>query len=62
MAIKYSKKPLRMFFRAINLFFSKGNQTDALVQKSYDRLSVGYDDSWTNHMRDLTEALKGCIL
>lgn len=57
MVIKYRKKPLKMFFRALSLFFSRGNRTDALVQKSYDRLSSGYDDSWTNHMRGLTEAL-----
>lgn len=57
MARKYRKKPLRMFFRAMSLFFSKGNQTDALVQKSYDRISSGYDETWTRHMRDLTEAL-----
>ena len=57
MALKYRKKPLRMLFRALSLFFSKDDQTDNLVQKSYDRLSFGYDNSWTDHMRDLTEAL-----
>ncbi|MBW8014824.1 MAG: methyltransferase domain-containing protein [Planctomycetes bacterium] len=57
MTKKYRKKPLKMFFRLMNLFFSRGNQSDALVRKSYDRLSVDYDDSWTNHMRDLTEVL-----
>jgi hypothetical protein len=54
---RYYKKPLKMFLRVMHLFFSKGNRTDGLVQKSYDRLSCGYDDSWTNHMRGLTEAL-----
>lgn len=41
----------------MNLYFSRVNRSDPLVRKSYDRLSAGYDDSWTDHMRDLTEAL-----
>lgn len=28
-----------------------------LVQKSYDRISGGYDQAWTGHMQDLTAAL-----
>ena len=27
------------------------------MEKSYDRISTGYDQSWTNHMRDLTSKL-----
>lgn len=54
---KHRKKPLRMLLRVMSLYFSRVNRSDALVRKSYDRLSDGYDDSWTGHMRDLTEAL-----
>ena len=57
MAKKYRKKPLKMFFRVLRLLFSKANRTEGLVQKSYDRISTGYDETWTHHMRDLTEAL-----
>ena len=57
MARKYRKKPLKMFFRVLRLLFSQSNQTEGLVQKSYDRISTGYDETWTHHMRDLTEAL-----
>jgi ubiquinone/menaquinone biosynthesis C-methylase UbiE len=57
MTIKKRKKLFKTFFHLLHLFFFKGNRTDGLVQKSYDRLSCGYDDSWTNHMRGLTEAL-----
>lgn len=52
-----NKKPFQLFFRIIHLFFSSQNQTQKLVSQSYDRISTGYDDTWTNHMRDLTTAL-----
>lgn len=46
-----------MLMHVLRLFFSKNNQTDSLVQKSYDRISSGYDETWTGHMRDLTSEL-----
>jgi ubiquinone/menaquinone biosynthesis C-methylase UbiE len=51
------KKPFKMFFQVLKLFFSENNQTGSLVQKSYDRISTGYDETWTHHMRDLTSVL-----
>lgn len=53
------KKPFKMLVRVSRLFFSKDNRTDSLVQKSYDRISAGYDETWTDHMRDLTSDLIG---
>ena len=43
--------------RLAYLFFIKSNNCDNLVKKSYDRISTGYDQIWTNHMRDLTASL-----
>jgi ubiquinone/menaquinone biosynthesis C-methylase UbiE len=37
--------------------FSKNNRTESLVEKSYDRISSSYDETWTQHMRELTCAL-----
>ena len=51
------KKPLKLFFRILRLYFSSRNQTEKWVSQSYDRISPGYDNTWTNHMRDLTAAL-----
>jgi ubiquinone/menaquinone biosynthesis C-methylase UbiE len=51
------KKPFKMFFRVLRLYFSSRNQTEKWVSQSYDRISHGYDNTWTNHMRDLTSAL-----
>jgi len=43
-----------MLVRTLGLYFSNKNQTDTLVQQSYNRISVDYDQTWTCHMRDLT--------
>lgn len=51
------KKPLKMFLRVLSLYFSRQNQMENLVCKSYDRISTGYDEIWTHHMRDLTAVL-----
>lgn len=45
-----------MLFRLVSLLTKSGPKDD-LVKKSYDKISYGYDDVWTNHMRHLTEAL-----
>jgi len=34
-----------------------GDETGRYVTRSYDRIGVGYDEAWTNHMRGLTEEL-----
>ena len=46
-----------MLARLAYLFFLKPNNCDELVEKSYDRISTGYDQIWTSHMRDLTASL-----
>jgi ubiquinone/menaquinone biosynthesis C-methylase UbiE len=55
--MNYRKKPVRMVFRVLGLYFSKQNHTAQLVQKSYDRISFCYDETWTHHMRDITADL-----
>jgi len=56
-----AKKPKKHFFRMLSrivyLFFFKPDNCAEFVGKSYDRISPGYDDAWTEHMRNLTEAL-----
>ena len=55
------EKPQKHFFKMIArsayLFFIKPADCSSLVQKSYDRISDGYDQTWTCHMRDHTESL-----
>ena len=55
------EKPQKHFFKMIGrtayLFFVKPADCSGLVKKSYDRISDNYDQTWTNHMRDLTESL-----
>ena len=54
------EKPRKHFFkmtaRLVHLLFEP-NKTDVLVQKSYNKISSGYDEVWTNHMRGLTNDL-----
>jgi len=54
---KKRKHPIKMITRLAYLFFLGSNNCDELVQKSYDRISTGYDQIWTSHMRDLTASL-----
>lgn len=55
------KRPQKHFFKMIArtayLFFVKSADCSGLVKKSYDRISTNYDETWTNHMRDLTESI-----
>jgi len=51
------KRPLKFFFRVLHLLFAEQSSVLHLVQKSYDRISVQYDDAWTSHMRDRSEEL-----
>lgn len=41
----------------LHLLLFEPNQTENLVEKSYDRISSGYDEVWTNHMRGRSEEL-----
>jgi len=51
------KRYFRFLWRLAYLYFGKGDSDALFVEKSYDRVSGGYDDAWTGHMRDLTESL-----
>ncbi len=57
MTVKIRKHPLKILIRMAYLLLFEPNQTDCLVEKSYDRISSGYDKAWTNHMRDCSEQL-----
>ena len=50
------KHPFKMIARLLHLLFQP-DKTDRFVQKSYNKISSGYDEIWTNHMRDLTSSL-----
>ena len=50
------KHPFKMIVRLVHLLFEP-NKTDSCVQKSYNKISSGYDEVWTNHMRGLTSDL-----
>ena len=55
------ERPRKHFFKMIArtayLFFIKPADCSGLVKKSYDHISDNYDETWTGHMRDLTESL-----
>jgi ubiquinone/menaquinone biosynthesis C-methylase UbiE len=57
--MKERKHFFKMIVRSIYLFFVRPADCSGLVQKSYDRISDGYDETWTHHMRELTEGLIG---
>ncbi|MFW6170334.1 MAG: class I SAM-dependent methyltransferase [Planctomycetota bacterium] len=59
MSNKPRKHLIKMAFRTGYLFFTRPADCSGLVQASYDRISDGYDEAWTDHMRHLTEALIG---
>ncbi len=54
---KPRKHSFKMIGRTAYLFFVKPTDCSHLVKKSYDRISDSYDETWTNHMRSLTEEL-----
>ena len=51
------KHPLKFLTKVIHLLLSEQKDTSQLVEKSYDRISSGYDEAWTAHMRDRSEDL-----
>lgn len=57
MSQRYRRHPFRFAGRVGYLYLFGGNRTGELVERSYDGISGGYDQSWTEHMRDLTEEL-----
>lgn len=56
---RYRRHPFRFAGRVGYLYLFGGNRTGELVERSYDGISGGYDESWTEHMRDKTEELIG---
>ena len=57
MAAARRKHYIKMAARLFNLYFINKADCDSLVSQSYNRISDQYDQVWTNHMRDLTEAM-----
>lgn len=44
----------QLIVRAGWLLLTQPEKTSDLVAASYDHVAAGYDDAWTNHMRDLS--------
>jgi len=44
----------RLGTRAVTLLFRPPQATSTLVRQSYDHAASGYDQAWTDHMRDLS--------
>ncbi|ARN56891.1 class I SAM-dependent methyltransferase [Sedimentisphaera salicampi] len=57
MSDKKQRHYIEMFRRLLKLYFARPADCETLVTQSYDRISSGYDESWTNHMRGLTESM-----
>lgn len=51
------RHPLRMMGRLLYLLTRRPNPTNQCVTDSYDRISPGYDEAWTSHMRNLSAQL-----
>ncbi|MCP4453403.1 MAG: methyltransferase domain-containing protein [Planctomycetes bacterium] len=52
-----TKRPLKMAGQLIRLGLCQANPAPDYVTRSYDRISDGYDQTWTHHMRDLSTDL-----
>jgi ubiquinone/menaquinone biosynthesis C-methylase UbiE len=48
--------------RALGLLRRQEQTTGQVVQASYDKIAGGYDQVWTSHMRDLTDAMLGRLI
>ena len=51
------KHPFKMCVRLARLLLIQRQPHAALVTRSYDRISTGYNQAWTHHMRHLTDDL-----
>jgi ubiquinone/menaquinone biosynthesis C-methylase UbiE len=51
------KHPLKMAHQLIRLGLCQANPAPECVTRSYNRISGGYDQTWTDHMRDLSTDL-----
>jgi ubiquinone/menaquinone biosynthesis C-methylase UbiE len=54
---KKQKHYFKILKRIFYLLFLKPADSNFFVKKSYDHVSSGYDNAWTNHNRFLTESL-----
>lgn len=52
--MNHRKKPIQMLWRVAGLLLSKQGRAAGLVTQSYNRISDGYNEAWTSHMRNLT--------
>lgn len=57
MANNQSRHYFKLFARLVYLATRGKSDCAALVNQSYNSISSGYDQSWTCHMRDLTNAM-----
>ena len=51
------RKWVSLAARTTRLFWTQQQTTGQVVQSSYDNIAGGYDDAWTDHMRDLTDSM-----
>ncbi len=51
------KHPFKMAGKLIHLGLCQANPAPECVTRSYNRISGGYDQTWTHHMRDLSTDL-----
>ena len=57
--LRRRRKWLGLGVRALGLLRRQEQTTGQVVQASYDQIAGGYDQAWTDHMRDLTDAMLG---
>jgi len=48
---------LKLCGRMLTLSRRPAEDTSDLISRSYDTIAAGYDEAWTNHMRDLSRAM-----
>lgn len=56
------RKWVGLALRVGRLLWRQQQTTGQVVQASYDRIAGGYDEAWTDHMRDLTDAMLGRLV
>jgi ubiquinone/menaquinone biosynthesis C-methylase UbiE len=55
--LRRRRKWLGLGVRVLRLLWAQQQTTGEVVQSSYDKIAGGYDEVWTDHMRDLTDAM-----
>lgn len=51
---QHRRRWIALGLRVLKLYWLQSRDTCDLVSESYDHIAGGYDDAWTNHMRDLS--------